>query len=158
MEKWQELFEETYLTYKDISEKTGLSIKQLHSRIHAKYPKSYINKRKETTYRNSDRSNVNHRTSDEPFSDGKGYLKVYKDGRQTFVHHTEFLDKFVWDKLPTGLVVHHIDGDTTNNELDNLAICTIAGHRRIHSRESATTIPGGSTAKRSEAVGPDNIG
>lgn len=35
-------------------------------------------------------------------------------------------------ELPESLDVHHIDGNTKNNDLDNLALVTKAGHKRIH--------------------------
>jgi len=34
--------------------------------------------------------------------------------------------------LSKELTVHHIDGDPENNELDNLALVTNAGHQKIH--------------------------
>ena len=37
--------------------------------------------------------------------------------------------------IPKGFVVHHIDENKKNNELDNLALMTITGHNRIHAHE-----------------------
>jgi hypothetical protein len=34
--------------------------------------------------------------------------------------------------LPETLDVHHIDSDTKNNDLNNLALVTRAGHQAIH--------------------------
>lgn len=39
------------------------------------------------------------------------------------------------DKMPDGLVVHHLDGNTKNNNIDNLAVVTITAHNRIHSHK-----------------------
>lgn len=40
------------------------------------------------------------------------------------------------EQLPNGLVVHHIDGNHDNNQLDNLCVVTAKGHSRIHAREN----------------------
>jgi len=48
---WRDLFENTELTYDDISEATGLSMKQLHTRIHSEYSKERISARKSITYK-----------------------------------------------------------------------------------------------------------
>jgi hypothetical protein len=36
------------------------------------------------------------------------------------------------EELPAHWEVHHIDEDKTNNDLDNLAIVTKRGHRKLH--------------------------
>lgn len=66
--------------------------------------------------------------------DGYGYLTCLHKGRRVFAHRlvmSEALGVEPWE-LPKTLAVHHIDGDTENNALDNLAVCTHAGHKEIH--------------------------
>ena len=36
------------------------------------------------------------------------------------------------ENIPKNLVIHHIDGNPLNNDLDNLALTTHAGHKMIH--------------------------
>lgn len=38
------------------------------------------------------------------------------------------------ESLPSNLDVHHIDGNRSNNSLDNLALVTRKGHMQIHAR------------------------
>lgn len=42
----------------------------------------------------------------------------------------------VWEekngKIPDGYLIHHIDGDRTNNHVDNLIPLTPQDHRRLH--------------------------
>ena len=44
--------------------------------------------------------------------------------------------RWVWEqhfgKIPPGLYVHHIDGDTLHDDIDNLALVTATAHNRIH--------------------------
>jgi len=34
--------------------------------------------------------------------------------------------------IPKGYVIHHIDKNRFNNDIDNLALCSVVGHGRIH--------------------------
>jgi hypothetical protein len=46
----------------------------------------------------------------------------------------------VWEKhrgeFPNGKVLHHIDGDPTNNSIENLACVTWSRHEKIHQRNT----------------------
>lgn len=64
--------------------------------------------------------------------DGYGYLTTLWLGRRVFIHHVVMMEALGVTALPTGMVVHHIDGDPKNNALDNLALMTRAGHVRVH--------------------------
>lgn len=50
------------------------------------------------------------------------------------------LHRYVWEnevgEIPKGYHVHHIDGDKSNNSIDNLALITASGHERLHGAES----------------------
>lgn len=45
--------------------------------------------------------------------------------------------RVIWEKangpIPDGCEVHHIDHDTSNNDLENLLVVTTSEHQRIHS-------------------------
>jgi hypothetical protein len=65
--------------------------------------------------------------------DHKGYL-TEPDGKggRVFQHRLVMARALGLEKLPSKLHVHHIDGNTRNNVLDNLALVTAAGHKAIH--------------------------
>ena len=65
---------------------------------------------------------------------GDTYKTLLVDGRRMFVHRLE-MEKLIGlpaGHLPTALTVHHIDGNPSNNDPDNLALCTNKGHQAIH--------------------------
>ena len=64
--------------------------------------------------------------------DGYGYLTCLKDGKRQFVHRIIMATALGLQELPEIFDVHHIDGNTERNELDNLALTTRAGHKTIH--------------------------
>lgn len=39
-------------------------------------------------------------------------------------------------KIPKGFIIHHIDENKRNNNIDNLSLITITAHNRIHSHEA----------------------
>jgi hypothetical protein len=49
---------------------------------------------------------------------------------------TVYLHRYVWEKaygeIPSGMVIHHKDGDRGNYSLDNLEMISKSDHRRIH--------------------------
>ena len=59
-----------------------------------------------------------------------GYMRYRADGRKQFEH------RLVWEahfgKLPEGMLIHHKDGDKTNNAIENLQAVTPRDHRRYH--------------------------
>jgi hypothetical protein len=69
--------------------------------------------------------------------DADGYLTRLVDGVRYLVHRLVAANLLGFSHpsmLPTSLIVHHIDENKLNNEPDNLAITTRAGHMRIHER------------------------
>ena len=72
--------------------------------------------------------------------DGYGYLTCLKDGKRQFVHRIVMAEALSMKAIPAHLDVHHIDGDTKNNNLDNLALVTRKGHQIIHSLQRKDTL------------------
>ena len=64
--------------------------------------------------------------------DGRGYLTRIHGGKRVFVHRIVMAEALGLEVLPSALAVHHIDNDRTNNDLNNLALTTKAGHVAIH--------------------------
>ncbi len=60
----------------------------------------------------------------------KGYLRNNATGR---MQHVEVWERHHGRRLPSGLQVHHIDGDKRNNDPDNLLAVDPLTHKRIHS-------------------------
>lgn len=48
--------------------------------------------------------------------------------------HIVVMERHIGRKMPKGKVVHHIDGSKTNNNLDNLLLCSIAEHNQCHAK------------------------
>lgn len=65
--------------------------------------------------------------------DHKGYL-TEPDGKggRVFQHRLVMAKALGLDTLPVHMDVHHIDGNTRNNTLDNLALVTRKGHSALH--------------------------
>ena len=62
-----------------------------------------------------------------------GYLTIKLEGRYVLLHRLIVAQALGLTKLPSGMDVHHINGDKRDNDLDNLAIVTKSGHAKIHS-------------------------
>jgi hypothetical protein len=62
----------------------------------------------------------------------KGYAVQHVGGKQEYVHRTLMAEALGLKALPSWAIVHHIDGDKSNNQLSNLALTTADGHRTLH--------------------------
>lgn len=71
------------------------------------------------------------------YIDPKGYIKVRVGGGEYEYEHV-----VVWCKehrkntVPYGLVIHHIDGNRSNNTVSNLWAMTSVAHKKLHLLES----------------------
>jgi hypothetical protein len=71
---------------------------------------------------------------------GKTYYRYPKSNRRTdkvyFKKITKYLHREIWQdhngKIPIGYHVHHIDGDTANNNIDNLCLLSAKEHHEKH--------------------------
>lgn len=72
--------------------------------------------------------------------DSFGYIEVYVSDTHPYSdgycgsirEHVMVMENHLKRKLEKGEVVHHIDGDKTNNELSNLDLCTVQEHNACH--------------------------
>jgi len=59
------------------------------------------------------------------------------------MEHISIAENVLGRKLPTGAIVHHVDGNRRNNRKDNLVICpSQAYHKMLHMREKALRFTG----------------
>ena len=71
-----------------------------------------------------------------------GYWYVYKPDHenarvQGYVpEHHLVMESKLGHKIEKGMVVHHIDFDKKNNDIDNLAYMTDEDHKRLHARHN----------------------
>lgn len=71
------------------------------------------------------------------FVDASGYL-VVKSGEEFVRKHVCEAERALGKKLPPKSNVHHVDGNKTNNEHNNLVICQdMAYHKLLHVRANA---------------------
>ena len=63
------------------------------------------------------------------------YKNVQFNNKIMSAHRREMCIALDIPEVPKGMVVHHIDNNTKNNHIDNLALVTITGHNRLHKHE-----------------------
>lgn len=69
--------------------------------------------------------------------DSNGYYKV-RVGDKQVREHVAVAERVLGKKLPPGALVHHADGDRSNNAPSNLVICpNDAYHQLLHQRMRA---------------------
>lgn len=67
------------------------------------------------------------------YLDGTGYVVVKTDDGKTIREHRYVVEKIIGRNLNSDEVVHHKNGDKTDNRPENLEIMTRAEHNKIHS-------------------------
>ena len=60
-----------------------------------------------------------------------GYIVVPINGKQYYEHRI-VTEKYLGRKLQSSEVIHHRDYDRTNNDILNLQVLSITGHRKLH--------------------------
>lgn len=82
-----------------------------------------------------------------------GYVGCVIGGKRVFAH-TIVAELALGKPLPKGAVVHHVDGDKTNNERSNLVICeNSAYHTLLHTRKKAYDATGDVEKRRCNVCG-----
>lgn len=66
----------------------------------------------------------------------KGYVVIRNDGSPMFEHRA-IMEAHIGRKLSDNEVVHHINGDKTDNRLENLELMTAGEHSALHNRRRA---------------------
>jgi hypothetical protein len=76
-----------------------------------------------------------------------GYLKFNPKWRNQWVtEHKLILENHVGRRLPRGFLAHHIDANSLNNDIGNLACLTTGEHSRIHALIQSVGVSDGTTA------------
>ena len=149
--KVKDLFENTNMTLEEIAEAVGYkSYTYLYQEcIAGQYSQEFLHQRKRKNYQRARTRNGNWmsgRTKEQHprylgrVSDGRGYIMVLKPewytGRKgsthVFEHTIVMCEALGLTELPEGFVVHHVDGDKTNNDLKNLALMRMEAHSKLH--------------------------
>ena len=148
--KLKYLYENTTKTDAQIAEELGISLAWLYRGfLYKMYDRDYRKTRKQRSYQLSklgdknpmkDRCKENHPRFKERVSDGRGYMMVLKPdwytgrkgSRHVFEHSVVMCEALGITEIPEGFIVHHIDGDPTNNSISNLALMQMGAHTKLH--------------------------
>jgi hypothetical protein len=68
------------------------------------------------------------------YIDHYGYVHLRRNGRD-IKEQRYVMEQYLGRKLETDEVVHHIDGDRTNNLLDNLRLMPLGEHSKLHNTD-----------------------
>lgn len=153
VEKLKDLYENTTMTDAQIAEELGISTTWLYRGfLYKMYDRDYRKVRKQRNYQLSKQGDKNlmkgktgkkHHNYKGRVEDGRGYYMVLKPdwytgrkgSKHVFEHSVIMCEALGLTEIPEGFVVHHIDGDTKNNDIDNLSLMTISGHGKLHSTQ-----------------------
>jgi len=69
-------------------------------------------------------------------TDTTRYKNVQFNNQIMSAHAREMCIALNIPKIPKGFIIHHLNEDKKDNNIDNLALITITAHNRIHAHES----------------------
>lgn len=61
-----------------------------------------------------------------------GYKVLYLEGDKSIKKHRKVMENHIGRKLKSDEVVHHINGDRSDNRIKNLQLMTWGEHSRLH--------------------------
>ncbi len=64
------------------------------------------------------------------FKTRKGYIRIYVEGGYVFEHR--YIFEKMCGEIPRNHVIHHIDGDKENNQIENLMCLSKKDHDTLH--------------------------
>lgn len=144
------LYEHTETRLQDICKEAKLEYWEMQEILNNHYSKEFQQNRKSHLYALSKTGNKNpmlgkakdsHHNYKGEVGDGNGYLMCLKPdwytGRKgckhVFVHTIVMCEHLGLTELPKGWVIHHINGNKKDNDINNLALLTNSGHTKLHS-------------------------
>lgn len=151
-----ELIRNTSTPLQEIADNLGITRRVVFRVIKNNFSEEFRKERKVKNYRRSklgEKNPMSGKTKEQHHNykglcpDGKGYYMVLKPdwytgrkgSKHVFYHSVVFCEHIGISEVPKGMCIHHIDLDGFNNDIENLALVTMIGHRKIHAREGATT-------------------
>ncbi len=69
------------------------------------------------------------------YMDSFGYIRIKVNGVHV-LEHRYIMEQLLGRKLERNEIIHHIDGDVTNNNPDNLMVEGSSEHKRYHALEN----------------------
>ena len=148
------LYMSTDISMANLCREVKLENYMVQQALRATFSEEEIKQRKSSLYRQSklgDNNPMKGKTGENHHNwiggvveDGQGYLMVKKPewytGRKgsdyVFQHSVVMCEALGLTEIPKGFVVHHIDRNTKNNHISNLALMELTAHTRLHQIES----------------------
>ena len=118
------LFDNTKLTYLEISQLVNVGVGSVQRLVVLLRTPEEISSRKFANRSAAMRGSKNPKYKED--RKDNGYLCHDVDGKRLLTHRA------LYGNIPEGYVIHHIDCNKTNNDIDNLVALPIGEHMRVH--------------------------